>query len=379
LRRTVEKFFFKLKQLIVKISLGNRKPQVRAGLLMLLAVWLHNCPLAVTQFLQVEDIVQYMTTQIDECGAEGSEGENRVVHGLLALVLALCVLDGEAADNDKNSLNAIVERRVGNEKIVELLDGISNSEQYVHAALQPQPKAKTSGDLILDYQFTKFFKSLEGQIIKQLKPDNNSANGASDKVVLSFKELVKRQDETIVERDQQLKKITTEKEAEKERFEAEISALKEKLTQLEQIQSSAVPWQAEVQRYMKWAEEWQQFEVGKHLNPAEAAVQQLTTQVKELEDQLNVGWQAYETLQQQSCSQLMQYCEKVQDLQKQLTAVSSEKAKGSESDELTTKNKEIEDLLVLLADQDAKISQYRRRLIQLGETVTDDEEEQDGL
>lgn len=56
-------------------------------------------------------------------------------------------------------------------------------------------------------------------------------------------------------------------------------------------------------------------------------MEQLIKQVKELEDQLNVGWQAYETLQQQSCSQLMQYGEKVQDLQQQLTAVSSEKSK----------------------------------------------------
>ncbi|VDD87997.1 unnamed protein product [Enterobius vermicularis] len=344
------------------ISLGNRKPQVRAGLLMLLAVWLHNCPLAVTQFLQVEDIVQYLTTQIDECGAEGSEGENRVVHGLLALVLALCLLDGEATDNDKNSLNAIVERRVGNEKIVELLEGISNSEQYVHAAQQPQPKAKTPGDLFLDFQFTKFFKGLEGQITKQLKPDGSSvANGTSEKVVLSFKELVKRQDETIAERDQQLKKLAGEKEVWLKLI----------------IFSNAAPWQAEAQRYMKWAEEWQLFETGKYTNPADAVVEQLTKQVRELEEQLNVGWQAYETLQQQSYAQITQLNEKSQSLEKQVAALSAEKQKSSENEELAAKNKEIEDLLVLLADQDAKISEYRRTLVQLGQTVTDDEEEQD--
>uniref|UniRef100_A0A915DYI9 Uso1/p115-like vesicle tethering protein C-terminal domain-containing protein n=1 Tax=Ditylenchus dipsaci TaxID=166011 RepID=A0A915DYI9_9BILA len=39
--------------------------------------------------------------------------------------------------------------------------------------------------------------------------------------------------------------------------------------------------------------------------------------------------------------------------------------------------KEHEHLLVLLADQDNKLSYYRKRLAQLGEAVTDDEDEGD--
>jgi hypothetical protein len=37
--------------------------------------------------------------------------------------------------------------------------------------------------------------------------------------------------------------------------------------------------------------------------------------------------------------------------------------------------KEHEDLLVLLAEQDSKLANYRHRLAALGENVTDDEEE----
>lgn len=37
--------------------------------------------------------------------------------------------------------------------------------------------------------------------------------------------------------------------------------------------------------------------------------------------------------------------------------------------------KEHEDLLVLLADHDTKLSNYRKRLALHGETVTDDEED----
>ncbi|VDN24233.1 unnamed protein product [Gongylonema pulchrum] len=113
------------------ISLGNRRPQTRAGLLMLLSAWLHNCPLAVAQFISVDENIQYLTMQLDGYGAEGSEDENRV-------------------------------RRVGKEKLVELLEALSHSEHYVKALQRPQPLAKAPQDLFLDYQFTKFFKSVEG-------------------------------------------------------------------------------------------------------------------------------------------------------------------------------------------------------------------------
>lgn len=62
----------------------------------------------------------------------------------------------------RNSLNVIVERRVGNEKIVELLEGVSRSEHYVRAAQRPQPLSKSAQEMLLDFQFTKLFKILEG-------------------------------------------------------------------------------------------------------------------------------------------------------------------------------------------------------------------------
>lgn len=58
-----------------------------------------------------------------------------------------------------------------------------------------------------------------GQIVKQLRPvgDASSAqmNGGSDNVVASFKELIKRQDETIATLNQQIKKLTADLAASK--------------------------------------------------------------------------------------------------------------------------------------------------------------------
>jgi hypothetical protein len=45
-------------------SLGNRRPQTRAGLLMLLGVWLHDCPVAITHFLHKDDNLQYLISHI---------------------------------------------------------------------------------------------------------------------------------------------------------------------------------------------------------------------------------------------------------------------------------------------------------------------------
>ncbi|VDM24119.1 unnamed protein product [Toxocara canis] len=398
------------------VSLGNRKPQIRCALLMVLAVWLHNCPLAVTQFVQIDESIQYLTTHIDECGAEGTEDENQVTKGLMALVLAICLLYGEQNSDSKNSLSVIVERRVGNEKILELLEGVSRSEHYVRAAQKPQPLSKNAQEMLLDFQFTKLFKILEGQIGKHLRPvgDTSSShiNGSSENVVASFKELIKRQDETIAILNQQLKKLTADLAASKanERNEAEreVAELRKKLAEqcqlenerkqaeqpyIEHFKSIAAQWQAEAQRYQQWAQQWQQYQISQLPNAEEVVVQQLNSQVRQLEEQLTYGWQSFEAQGAslaETSAQLVEVNTKIRELETQLAAAISNSAaitasrssnqaelqsKGNDDEELASLKKEQEDLLVLLADQDAKLSQYRQRLIELGQTVTDDEDE----
>lgn len=46
-------------------------------------------------------------------------------------------------------------------------------------------------------------------------------------------------------------------------------------------------------------------------------------------------------------------------------------------EELDTIKREQEDLLVLVTDQDSKMSEYRRKLRSYGEEVTDDEDDDD--
>ncbi|KAK6111405.1 vesicle tethering protein head region family protein [Brugia pahangi] len=387
----------------ILISLGNRRPQARTGLLMLLSTWLHNCPLAVAQFISIEENVQYLTTHIDGYGNEGSEAENQIVRGLIAFLLTVClVFDETGVDQSrKNALSVVVERRVGKEKLVELLEGFSHSEHYVKAAQRPQPLAKSAQDLLLDYHFTKFFKSVEGQMVKQLCPsaDISSSSSNNDSVFNSYKELIKRQDETIASLNQQIRKLKEEAENQQNYDkENELASLWRQLAEqcqvnetsisrqqeIEHYKCMTVQWQSEAKRYQKWAEQWQQYQVAQSPNPQDPLVVQLISQNKELEEQLERGWQMYDSQGVSLVAALTEIEEaktKIRVLEGQMAQTVLDHSykqlnstKIVNDDEVAVLRKEQEDLLVLLADQDAKILEYRRKLTELGQAVTDDED-----
>ncbi|VDN02003.1 unnamed protein product [Thelazia callipaeda] len=412
----------------VLISLGNRRPQTRAGLLMLLSVWLYKCPLAVSQFISVEENIQYLTTHIDGYGAEGSEEENQVVKGLIALLLTVCLLFDKENENDdtKNTLNVVVERRVGKEKLVELLEGLSHSEHYVKAAQKPQPLAKSAQDLLLDYYFTKFFKSVEGRMVKQICPsvETGSCGVINDSVFNSYKELIKRQDETIASLNQQVKKLKEDVDNQKDDSkENELNLLRKQLAEkceiidinsfcqqeMEHYKCMVAQWQSEAKRYQTWAEQWQQYQINQLPNPLDSVVTELVSQNRELELQLERGWQMYDS---QGIS-LVNALKEVEEAKTKISGLENQIARMTEapinncgsqltsvkvfealkmekrlngfmlkkvyqmpddSKEVAFLKKEQEDLLVLLADQDAKIVEYRQKLIKLGQPVTDDED-----
>lgn len=151
---------------------------------------------------------------------------------------------------------------------------------------------------------------------------------------------------------------------------------------------------------------------------------QLEAQVRDLESQLTYGWQAYERQSEQLSSQvaenarvkleleqakdaqwqywrqieqlqsdvanLQQYSLQLQQQQPATTAdnfdvneikrdydtILTEKAKITK--DLVDMKKEHDDLLVLLADQDVKLKEYRRRLKDNGDAdVTDDDDDED--
>ncbi|KAL6740670.1 hypothetical protein Aduo_014007 [Ancylostoma duodenale] len=386
------------------VSMGNRRVQMRAGVLMLLSTWLNNCPAAVAGFIENEDNLHYLTTQIlDDCG-EGTESEQQVLKGLMAFLLLVCLQNVEDA-NARTSLEQLVDRRVGREVVIGAVEGLSRTEQFVRAAQKPQPLTKTPNELFLDYHFIKMFKASEGQLLKMLRPTGEfNGTASNDSIIQSFKDLIKRQDEEIAVLKQEAKRSAAQIEqlkqaSDKTELQRELEEVKKKLEesravsaqnesiqlQMQEMYRVNEQWRAEAGKYKQWAEQWQQYQLAQLPNPTEAAVTYLQQQVQQLEQQLAYGYQAFEEHSKSTvkyASECAEWKAKAEAAEAQLAAKKEESKNekvlenGEEGQsELALLKSEQEDLLVLLADQHNKITQYRNRLRDLKQVVTDDEDD----
>ncbi|KAI6212255.1 General vesicular transport factor [Aphelenchoides fujianensis] len=159
------------------ISLGARRLQTRCALLMLLSVWLHNCGQAVEEFVSKDAHIDYLTSHLVETNTELREGEDQVIKGLIAFLLGICVQHYENQDSgpevssSSSKLIDVVNRRVGMEAVAGCLEGVTKSEFYIRAAQKPMPTVGSPQDLLLEYQFCKLFKSLEGPLNQNLPPE----------------------------------------------------------------------------------------------------------------------------------------------------------------------------------------------------------------
>jgi Uso1 / p115 like vesicle tethering protein, head region len=131
---------------------------------MLLSMWLSQCPLATSAFLNVPGSVSYLVTQV--CSNEHDDNEY-LLQGMCAFLIALCVQfnDDSVESYTKEGLKQLLTKRIGLETFVAKLGEVSKHEMYSRAAKQPQIRAKSMGELLLDYEFCKLFKVLESEFI----------------------------------------------------------------------------------------------------------------------------------------------------------------------------------------------------------------------
>ncbi|EYC09733.1 hypothetical protein Y032_0059g3017 [Ancylostoma ceylanicum] len=240
------------------VSMGNRRVQMRAGVLMLLSTWLNNCPAAVAGFIENEDNLHYLTTQIlDDCG-EGTESEQQVLKGLMAFLLLVCLQNVEDA-NARTSLEQLVDRRVGREVVIGAVEGLSRTEQFVRAAQKPQPLTKTPNELFLDYHFIKMFKASEGQLLKMLRPTGEfNGTASNDSIIQSFKDLIKRQDEEIAILKQEAKRSAAQIEqlkqaSDKTELQRELEEVKKKLEGSRALSAQNESIQLQMQEMYRWS------------------------------------------------------------------------------------------------------------------------------
>lgn len=126
-------------------------------------MWLSNCPQAISAFLTVPGSVGFLVAQI--CSNEHDDNEY-LLQGMCAFLMALCIhFNNDSVESyTKDSMTQLLIKRIGLETFVAKLGEVSKHEMYSRAAKQPQIRAKSMGELLLDYEFCKLFKSLESMI-----------------------------------------------------------------------------------------------------------------------------------------------------------------------------------------------------------------------
>lgn len=141
---------------------GN-KLQSKMGLLMLLATWAAHCPPAVKAFISVPGSIAYLIAQVS---ANEHDENEELVQGLCAFLMGITVIfnDDSVPSFSKENLSQLIEKRVGLETYISKLGEVSRHEVYSRAAKQPQIRAKKPAELLLEYEFCRLFKALEGKV-----------------------------------------------------------------------------------------------------------------------------------------------------------------------------------------------------------------------
>ncbi|XP_018563600.1 general vesicular transport factor p115 [Anoplophora glabripennis] len=304
------------------------KLQAKLGILMLLANWMAHCPQAVKIFLNVPGAMAFLTAQTSASEYDNNE---ELLQSLCAFIMGLCVAfnDNSVQNYSKENLSQLIEKRVGIETYCNKLGEISRHEVYAKAAKQPQIKAKHSSELLLEFEFCKLFKALEGVIIQALGVQRDLSNGISElslsvhenALLLQYKELIRDQDKKL----QDLQRNFNNVQREKEQLENQTSELVQRNNELvDQITLLKA----------------QLATLGGTSNGTTTPAQNSTA------SQTNTG----------------DLLERIKQLEKE----------NEEKDlELEKIRKDQDDLLELLTDQDLKLNSFKSRLRELGETIED--------
>ncbi|XP_071107811.1 general vesicular transport factor p115-like [Haliotis cracherodii] len=192
------------------------KVQTRIGLLMLMCGWMSNCTISVSHFLSNSANVPYLISQVS--GSDGDEQET-LVQGLCAILLGICILfnDDQTDSFTKSSLRQIIEKRIGLEAFTDRLSQVLKHESYTRAAKRPHLNHKQPNEVLFDYEYTRLFKYLENEVLRNLSDDSSTPEGTKkaasihehEKIVEKYKGLITEQDQQLQQVRQELGEVQT--------------------------------------------------------------------------------------------------------------------------------------------------------------------------
>ncbi|CAD6241191.1 GSCOCG00009212001-RA-CDS [Cotesia congregata] len=341
-----------MQQCVFLLQQGS-KPQSKLGLLILLCRWVSYCPVAVKTFLSLDSSVAYLTALLS--GHDNNEDlEENLIQSMCALLLGMCVHfnDDQVPAYTKDKLCNLIDKRIGLERFQDAIGGTTRHEIYSRTLKHPQPSAKHPKDLLLDHEFCRLLKILEGGVSESIVKGNSNSKDSpkeivnSDPMVGQYKDLIREQDEEI----QKLKRENENLKKEKQEFQITIQDLQSQISNLRD--QNLVLRAAQTNLADKDTLPNHQIKI----DDSSEELQKSRSKIQDLE------------------SQLSEYKSMVVALQEKESQVSIELEKKLKetSEELEKLKKDQEDLLELLSDQDTKLMLYKQKLTALGEKVESD-------
>lgn len=162
-----------LQQCTTLLQQRNYKLQSKLGILMLLCIWLYDCPLAVKALLNTPNTIAYLIAQI---GANEHDDNEYLVQSLCAFLMGVSIQfnDNSVESYHRHDLCQLILKRIGLDTFTKKLGELTKHEAYSRAAKIPQIRVKTSSELLLDYEFCKLIKDIEGMFISSILRNNPS-------------------------------------------------------------------------------------------------------------------------------------------------------------------------------------------------------------
>ena len=386
----------------------------RIGLLLLLCSWLSECPAAVNQYLENPSNIPFLTEKIQH---HYNTEHDKIIGGLCAILFGICLAynDGSSPNYLPDTLRQIIARRIDQESFTQSLALISSSEAFTQASKQPQTIANSLNQVCFDYSFTVLFRQVSDVIHKALDPSTKTPIETATSTtthapssltdtgfeIQQYKDLLREQESQIniwKGKCEELEKALQEQTARSQvpinsvdlvnsstntESESEFQRIKDENVSLHRLQESMRQELAYKNTQLeKMREDLEHVQTDFYTNRS-VDIQQL----KKERDQLKAENELL-LIEKNSLDQHLHYVQsqsssestvQVDELQQSIRKLQQENEQLRSRNE--TVEKEMEDLLVLLADNDTQLKQYKTLLtdnnIQIPESEEEEEDDDD--
>ena len=340
----------------------SSKIQSKLGLLSLLCIWTADSTSAVKTFLSIESSTSFLIALLSSHESNDDLPET-LLHSMCAFLIGICIHfnDDSNSNYTKAKLCNLIENRIGLEKFQDTIGSMTKHEIYSRSLKHPQLSAQHASEILLDYEFCKLHKTLEGLVMKSVldvskcdqDKEQTSPTIVDTSLILQYKDLIRGQDVQI----QQLKETVDALTIEKQEFQRQIRELR---SEIESLTDQTKILRAAQTSYS----EKKQFTFSNHNQSTYEDLEQYQNRIRDLENRLSKS---------SSLIQELQYKDVQNQVPEYLEAVELKKQLEEKLTDYTKLKKDQEDLLLLLSDQDNKLAIYKKRLISLGEKVDSDE------